>query len=365
MNRPLLIVGASGRAAAQSAVYAGWQPFIIDLFADEDTRSLGPVWQCSLVDYPQGFIELAAQAPPGPWMFTGGLENYPDVVEAISHSRELFGVRPEVLKTIRDPFVLQKLVPMPAMCRVNEPHDTTKRWLRKPFRGSGGFGIETLRLPASESGTAEAEFYSQEWLDAPSYSALFLFNEHRFPSLIGVCAQLIGEPWLHAPAFQYCGNIGPIRTDDSLNHRLQELGHLLQPLGLRGLVGIDFLKSGDDLFVLEVNPRYAASVELYERALGCSLLREHIQAFQTSPAHSRFATEKRDGNIHGKAVLYAEHSFVVPPLHPWRGPSFADIPMVGSTISAGQPVVTLFASGDTETECRERLQDLARVSEPQ
>lgn len=363
MNRPLLIVGASGRAAARSAQRAGWQPFIIDLFADEDTRALGPVWQCPLVEYPHGFIALAAQAPPGPWMYTGGLENYPEVVEKISRTRHLYGVPPEVLKSIRDPFFLRTLVPMPAMRRTSELHDNTKRWLCKPFRSSGGLGIESLPVAAPASRLDEC--YFQEWFDAPSYSALFLFNGHRPPSLIGVSAQLVGEPWLHAPGFQYCGNIGPIPTDEHINNRLREWGHALQPLGLCGLVGVDFLRSGSDLFVLEVNPRYTASVELYERASAESLLGAHVRCFTESGALPGAENCQLAGlKIYGKGVLYAEHSFVVPPLHPWRGPAFADVPTVGSIISDGQPVVTLFASGDTEAECRERLMQLARVSEP-
>jgi uncharacterized protein len=362
VNRPLLIVGASGRAAAQSACRVGWQPFVIDLFADEDTRAFSSVWQCPLADYPHGFIALAVQAPPGPWMYTGGLENYPDVVEAISRERELFGVGPDALEKVRNPFFLQTLVPMPAMFRAGDSLDAGRQWLSKPSRSSGGLGIEALRVAALASGLDE--YYAQEWFDAPSYSALFLFNKNRSPSLIGVCAQLIGESWLHAPAFQYCGNIGPIPIGDDLKLRLQHIGNALQPVGLQGLVGIDFLWANDVFFVLEVNPRYTASVELYERASGESLLGTHIQAFQTSPPNPLSEAKRGDKKIHGKAVLYAKHSFVVPQLHPWRGRGFADIPTVGSTISEGQPVVTLFASGDTETECRERLMELARVSEP-
>ncbi len=295
-------------------------------------------------------------------MYIGGLENYPDVVQPISRTRELYGVRPDVLKSIRDPFFLQTLVPMPAMFRAGEPLDATRQWLSKPFRSSGGLGIQPLCVAAPASGSDE--YYSQEYLDAPSYSALFLFNGHGSPTLIGVCAQLIGEPWLHAPAFQYCGNIGPIPIDDGLKLRLQEFGNALIPLGLLGLVGIDFLRTGNELFVLEVNPRYTASVELYERASGESLLGAHLQAFQTSPPNPLSETERGDKRIHGKAILYSVSTFVVAPDHPWRGPDFADIPTVGSTISEGQPVVTLFASGDTEEECRQRLIELARASEP-
>jgi uncharacterized protein len=104
MPNPLLIIGASGRAAAASALRAGLSPFVIDLFADADTVRLCPTLKCDLADYPHGFIELAKQAPPGPWMYTGGLENYPDVIAVISEARPLWGNGPEKLAEVRDPF---------------------------------------------------------------------------------------------------------------------------------------------------------------------------------------------------------------------------------------------------------------------
>ena len=372
MIRSLLIVGASGRAATASAVRTGWQPVVLDLFADDDTRSMGPVFPCPIDEYPQGFVALAEQAPPGPWMYTGGLENYPEVVEAISRGRELFGVGPEVLKRVRDPFELSKVVRMP---RIDEPPGLS-RWvpgagephrgkpggsLRKPLRGAGGLGIRF----AGELDLPTPEYYFQEFIPGPSYSALFLFPASDSPELLGVCAQLIGEWWLHAPPFHYCGNIGPLSTDNGLSAELRRIGEALRPLKLRGLIGVDFMRTDAGIRVLEVNPRYTASVELYERALGRSLLSDHIRCFPERGALPRVENGQPVGlKIHGKAILYAAREFVVPADHPWRGPDFADIPAVGSAISAGQPVVTLFAAADTESECRERLMALARVSAP-
>ena len=102
-SRGLLIVGASGRAAAASAIRAGYDPFVIDLFADADTHRLCPVLKCDPAVYPHGFIPLAEKAPASPWMYTGGLENYPEVVEAISQRRELIGFGSEDLRRMRDP----------------------------------------------------------------------------------------------------------------------------------------------------------------------------------------------------------------------------------------------------------------------
>ena len=102
MANPILIVGASGRAAAASAIRAGYEPHVIDLFADADTIRLCPTIVCPSVDYPHGLIALANAAPPMPWMYTGGLENHPDVVMAISEHRELVGNDANVLREVRD-----------------------------------------------------------------------------------------------------------------------------------------------------------------------------------------------------------------------------------------------------------------------
>jgi len=50
---------------------------------------------------------------------------------------------------------------------------------------------------------------------------------------------------------------------------------LTQAFGLVGLNGIDFILNGEQLSILEVNPRYSASMELVEEALAVPLLLWH------------------------------------------------------------------------------------------
>src|SRR5262249_24093191 len=86
----LLLIGASVRAAAFSPLRAGLKPWCIDLFADADLQAHVPARRIE-TGYPHAFVELVERAPPGPWMFTGGLENWPTVVEHIARSRPLWG----------------------------------------------------------------------------------------------------------------------------------------------------------------------------------------------------------------------------------------------------------------------------------
>src|SRR5438128_59838 len=87
----LLIVGASVRAAAFSALRAGFHPWCIDLFADRDLCCRVPCHRIARRNYPEAIESVLHDAPPGPWMYTGGLENYPTLVDEWSVHRPLLG----------------------------------------------------------------------------------------------------------------------------------------------------------------------------------------------------------------------------------------------------------------------------------
>ena len=79
----VVIFGASVRAAAFSALRAGLRPWCCDLFADADL-----VCRCDAVRlsgrYPDTFADLVGAEVAGPWMYTGGLENHPDLVRRMA-----------------------------------------------------------------------------------------------------------------------------------------------------------------------------------------------------------------------------------------------------------------------------------------
>src|SRR5689334_8027083 len=112
----LTIVGASARAAAHSARRAGFSPCAADLFADLDLRGLCP--SVLVHDYPQGLERLCAGPQPGGWMYTGALENYPELVDRLAAMRPLWGNRAEVLRAVRDP---QQLASAVVSDRVDSP----------------------------------------------------------------------------------------------------------------------------------------------------------------------------------------------------------------------------------------------------
>jgi predicted ATP-grasp superfamily ATP-dependent carboligase len=348
----LLIVGASGRAAAASALRAGFVPAVVDLFADEDTQAIAPVLACGLADYPHGFIPLARQFPPGPWLYTGGLENHPDVLRILQQDRPLLGIGPEFLHRHRSPQAFHDLlqsagVRVPALASPGQPRHGS--WLVKSA-SAGGFGTRFATPRDWHSLPPDAVL--QEFVPGVPMSAVF-FSRPGEATLFGTTRQLIGEPWLHAPAFRYAGNLVenlPTPAQDEL----RELAQLLTTrCHLVGIWGLDFLWHDGLAWYLELNPRYVASAEVLELATGVSAVRGHVTACRGEPLPvlppPMFCV--------GKAIYYAAADRTVPRLP--RSECFADRPAPGSMIPAGQPILTILSSGDSLAECDKSLHQAA------
>jgi len=352
----LLIVGASGRAAAASALRAGFDPFVIDLFADADTKRLCPVLSCDPTDYPHGFLPLAKAAPSGAWMYTGGLENYPDLVAAISEGRELLGNGPEQLTLCRDPYRLADAVRAaggnyPETIPLGTTPPAGGNWLRKSVASAGGLHVRFAKSTDFDPASANVRECLQRFIDGRPMSALFRQDAGE-THLFGLTRQLIGTSWLHAPEFGYAGNITV--EDASLAAGMVIHLRAYADFDLRHCWGTDFMDRGSGTpWTIEVNPRYTAGVEVLEYATR----RAFLGPARPTPA-PRSAV--------GKGIYYAPVPLTFPGSGPWdeslarcadvwRRPDFADIPEAGTLIEVGQPVLTIFAEAGTVADCEAAL----------
>lgn len=368
----ILLIGASVRAAAWSARRAGLSPWCIDLFADADLERNAPVRRMPREEYPHGLIAAAREAPPGPFVYTGALENWPKVVKAIARDRPLWGNPPQVLRRVRDPLGLattlrQAGVSCPLARDRLPTAEEPKRWLVKPRRSAGGVGIRFWKgekLPRS--------FYLQEWVDGPSYAAVYLGLPNRAARLLGVTRQLIGEPWLDAKPFRYCGSIGPIALSAEMQNQLQRLGEVLtRSFGLLGLFGIDFIRCDETVWPVEVNPRYTASIEVLERATGRSFFTLNKCLFQAKASELTEDVIGAHSRVCGKAILFAKRDMEFGANGPWQieferkwdksnEPDFGDIPHSGVSIRQGDPIFTVFGQANLEADCSKCLKNRVR-----
>ncbi len=378
MCNEILIAGASVRSAAQSAVRAGLQVAAADLFCDRDLPPECLAYRVE--DYPRGILHIAQQMAPRPWSYTGGLENHPDLVDAVSCRHELLGNAATLLSRIRDPWLLQQVLQHERILFPNvlaqPPDDQVGTWLRKPIRSCGGMHMEVYRRGASSDNARDSRrnadpasrqrlgavngvrdeqqghFYYQRRIRGTPYGALFVGSQGA-ATLLGVTRQLVGCPWAGATGLRYVGSVGPIDMGTSRTAELQRIGDCLAAeFALRGLFGVDVIVAGSRIWVLEVNPRFTASVEILERATGMVAMAVHLSACRSLPLPDLGTT--RGVPIHAKAIIYARQSGVVSAEFyralGWQPNEvlarYADLPHEGSTVSAGHPILTAFAHGD-------------------
>lgn len=346
------VVGVSARAAVQSLARAGCSAWAVDLFADADLQRLARVHRCPPQAYPHALPSLAAHFPASPFLYTGGLENYPEVIADLMTIHELWGNCPEIVCTVRDPWQLAQRFPevIPPVLPQFQACPNTGRWLYKPLRSAGGIGIRF----AQPGEKPDARHYLQQYQSGVAASAVCLDDR-----CLGVTQQLLGRTWLHARGFTWCGNVGP-RIDDPevlslCQHWCQKFQ---QTYGLQGIWGYDFIRHREGISVVEINPRYPASVEVLEHAYTQAALTGEVSP--TVSPH-RFVA---------KAIYYAPRDLCFPEVgpwladlqavpDPWRWATFADIPSPGTFIPRHRPVLTLLARSSTLSGCVAGVQRLA------
>jgi predicted ATP-grasp superfamily ATP-dependent carboligase len=383
VKQSLGIIGASTRAAAASAVRAGFQPLAADLFADADLRRIATATRIS--PYPEGFVDWLRVVEPPAWMYTGALENHPELVDQLAWIAPLWGNSGDVLTRVRSPWELARalenaglLFPETRKSAKGLPHNGN--WLVKTYRGASGSGVRPLEL-AIPFGEASDEVYQQTIAGLPC-AAVYVATSGA-AKLLGITRQFIGEVWLGAHGYQYAGSIGPWTVSYTAENTLERIGDVLaEEFELTGLFGVDFILDGEQVWTVEVNPRYTASVEIVERFSGTSAIEAHVAACggssTTKPADRFFAPTEgvvpaatgtdatSHSRLHAKAILFARRDFVITQSFaddahsealrtPW--PTLADVSPAGTPIDKGRPILTIFAAGATPAGVERQLRD--------
>jgi predicted ATP-grasp superfamily ATP-dependent carboligase len=374
---PLAIVGASTRSAAASAVRAGFQPLAADLFGDTDLQRIATTTR--IRPYPEGFLDWMRAVEPPSWMYTGALENYPELVDQMAWISPLLGNPGDVLARVRSPWELAGVLRssgllFPETRDLADGLPSDGSWLAKTYNGASGSGV---RVFGGIENTTDHVCY-QKRIDGTPCAAVYVANE-GVAQLLGVTRQIIGEPWLRSHGFQYAGSIGPWPVAPAARETLTRLGNVLsEQFELAGLFGVDFILDGERVWTVEVNPRYTASVEIVERCTGAKAIAAHVAACggpaeaseragpSSAPKFDEDAPVRSEPNCHGKATLFATRDVVISQefadysiaesLHtPW--PALGDISSAGTLVENGRPVLTMFTGGTSVAEVEHRLRE--------
>lgn len=372
---PLIIVGASARGAAQAAIRAGFEPYPIDLFADLDLQHLNPV---QIERYPTEFLTALAAAPQAPWMYTGSLENYPRLVARLARLRPLHGNGAEVLTKVRDPRWLAELladgpVKFPETVVVERDQGPGIRCqellsrgdcVLKPLRSGGGMGIRRVRSDETLSPRSKPHVLQRVMAGQSISVAFSVIDGEVF--WIGESEQWIGKKWGAPQAFQYAGSLAPLLLSAAEEAALLQVAEkIATAANLRGLCGLDLIRNEQGLWLIEVNPRYTASMELFEQLSTRCLIAEQC-GVQIPARQEPRPPEDRPPQYEAKLIVYAEQpGSCGRALHRALGllGSIAshDVPRLGTQFEAGNPICTLSTGSAESTEIRDKLLAAAAV----
>ena len=352
----VLLAGFSTRAIAESAARAGFRVTAVDAFADLDQHPA-----VNAVAVATGFSpQAAACASRGiacdAVAYVSSFENHPDAVRALASGRALWGNAPGVLAAVRNPQLVREALSRRHLVSPALSGDGEGPWLLKPVASGGGAGIQ----PWERGTAAPAGHYVQEMIDGEPGSVAFIASRNGV-RVLGIFRQLIGLSAFGASGLQYCGNIldASLPASSWMWRAAVALAHAVtDEFALVGVNGIDFIARGGELYAVEVNPRWSASMELVERAHGVSVFATHVKACVDGVLPSFDATTAApiERSI-GKAVIFARHDVTVGDTASWCADwSTRDVPRPGTMIRAGQPVCTVFAEAPTVDACREQLE---------
>ncbi len=330
----VLVVAVSARMLAQLAVADGYEVVALDRFGDVD---LGAVAVTQTAANNDALVTLADRIEADAVVYGAGLENRPDLVARLADGRELLGTPAERLPAVRDPWAVAAAaaaagVRAPETRGPNVVATRSGGWLRKPRAGGGG-----RRVRRWAGGRLRADEILQRHVPGMSCSAVAV-ADGRDAVVLGLTEQL------HRGRFEWMGNITPPRLPAAqlaeLDGRWRAVcAEVAARFAVRGAFGVDGIWDGRELWVLEVNPRPTASLELFEAdafaahvrgARGVSVLTSG------APATSRCAKVK--------LVLFADRDLRAPDPNWWPAGLVRDIPHRGELIRRGSPVCTLYSA---------------------
>jgi uncharacterized protein len=363
----LLILGASARAACFSAQRSAYSPYWIDQYGDHDLTENFPGECVSPDKYPAEILDHISNSPDVPFLYTGAMENHVQVLEQLEGLRTLMGNTADVCRSVRDPWLTRQCflradIAHPLISKAgSEIPSTGKVWLLKPIHSAGGLGITYY---PETTGIGKETHYLQEYIQGESRAGVFL-GDGKTCCLLGVTHQLTGEAFLNAAEFAYCGSVGPLQLDTNEKEQWENIGQaLVVDFGLKGLFGVDAISRKREIYPLEVNPRYTASVEVLDLALDIPVLAMHCNACN-GILPSSISTDRY--TMIGKGYLFAHQDLKSPEnvkelYH--QGDELrltADIPQANTLISRGHPIMTILAQGKNHEDVIQLLKSRSEL----
>lgn len=339
------------RPFARAAVQAGFEVTALDVFADADTKQAAN--QVFKIGYANGgFVaEEVLQALDTlnltdyvGLVYGSGFETQPNLLESIAERLPLIGNKPIVVRNLKRALQFFTLLDVLGIQHPDvsfRPLDDARGWLQKNAGGSGGMHV----MPAEAGVALPKGCYYQKEVQGIPVSALFLAD--------GQQARIVGynQQWVSAGPgmpYRYGGVVSQADLPPQVKAQLTDYAQkLTSAVGLRGLNSLDGVMVGDDLFVLEINPRLSSTFDLYQSEQA-NLFDLHVNAC----LGQTFVWPNLPKKAKARDIFYAPCNLEFDEYINW--PEWvADIPVQHSHIAAENPVCTVLAEADSAFDAKE------------
>ncbi len=348
---------------AASAARAGISCIVLDLFNDMDTRAIARASRACVTlrgRFHRESLLNAARAlqPPEGYqacVIGSGLESRLPLMKTLVREFPYVGNAPECIEYAKDPArffpLLDELGIAHPEVRITPPR-VLQGWLSKRTGGAGGGHVRR----AERSWPHTEKRYFQRHQAGQLMSALFLADGKR--AVVLGCSEQWCHPLSRNAPFAYGGAVSLGELPAGLSSPLAGIIHgLTRALGLRGLNGLDFILDQECVYVIELNPRPTATLDLYDERVVGGLLSAHIAACRgVLPSGLQPMKEHK-----AHAILWSQGLWCVPEAFRW--PEWVtDIPAPGALIRARRPLCTVHAraatSGMAKQWVRQRMESM-------
>jgi uncharacterized protein len=349
-NETILIVAKSARLIADYLWQMGYKVLAADCFADDDLQHISQdsflLNGLDLKSVKHAISQISKRYRFKYVVYGSGFEQNPDSLFFLQQQFTLLGNSADVFSAVQDKrWFFEKLDSQGILHpKISfEPPVVTDNWLQKPHAGEGGLAIRYLTDAPKEPSN---KVYYQQLVCGQALSAFFLATSDGV-EVVGIQQQLHREIFAHPFVFS-----GVISRPDLL----ATVGSLITPViskltrffCLKGLNSVDFIYQHPDCYVLEINARPSASLQLYD----CSWIQRHLNAtidrelIQPIPVECSFSAYE---------VIFAVDEIKVTTSLAW--PEWiVDRPALGTIIKQNEPICSIICRANTYQQLISSLQ---------
>jgi uncharacterized protein len=421
-------IGVSSRALCHALVHTGFRVISVDAFGDSDCAELAEhslklsKWGAeeALIPLQHELHEYYCSVHRGesnqqrlPVFLAGGCENWPELLDVLKRSPHLtiWGPDTDQMRRLRSLDLWSRAaavsglkfpetigaqgLPQPGPSHARE----SDQWLLKSLHGAGGTKVTSIPWDPTFPDSIMPGRYVQKRIVGRVLGATCIIQQESAPvsqdhlgtrldhpdptgqeDAAGLVTRLIGitESWQAGDfwgpkEFIYRGSWGPIRLNPKQVRQIKSAAEFLgKETGTRGWIQLDLVEDDRQrLWLLEVNPRWTAGMEILLRSGGPNPVAEHAAAWGWTGSAANWNLAGANEKQVGKSICYSpKHSYysreLLSALQSLPNQQFADIAATDSldrNIEIGEPLLTAIAETPDSLPaavCRNRLLERLR-----